>query len=418
MLLVADAADQARARLAETLDLWFPRCVSPEGGFHQAFARDWSPLPEATRFQVFQSRMGWVAAVAAECFPERREEFGNYVRHGAQMLGRMTHSQDNLCSLWWADLEGNPFGEGALEGRSYGVAFQVFALAAAARAFPSFDYAAMAGLEKGRLGDFKDASFPGWYESIPLAAVSYRWSEEANGGRRAWVRERWPEESAFPGEESKEKVFNTHLHIFEALLELRKAVCSAADDAWLEEIVSILNDIMWTPSGRMLARFDRAWNPISDVWEIGHDLEAAYLLLESSLGDPTKALKTIDYALERGFDHALGGFFHEGDARGEITDDGKVWWTQDEGLNALIEAWKATGEDRYEEALLKQWAWIRDRQWDAEYGGVFARLSRDGAPEGDLDKASPWKAAYHDVRALRNLSQIGQLTAAARGTEK
>jgi mannose/cellobiose epimerase-like protein (N-acyl-D-glucosamine 2-epimerase family) len=39
---------------------------------------------------------------------------------------------------------------------------------------------------------------------------------------------------------------------------------------------------------------------------------------------------------------------------------------------------------------------------DAQYSGWFDTLSRDGTRVLRADKGGPWKAVYHEVRALLN----------------
>ncbi|HEX8889777.1 MAG TPA: hypothetical protein VF779_11530, partial [Pyrinomonadaceae bacterium] len=51
-----------------------------------------------------------------------------------------------------------------------------------------------------------------------------------------------------------------------------------------------------------------------------------------------------------------------------------------------------------------QWAFIRDRLVDHEFGGLFDTVERDGKPTSYI-KARIWKAAYHDGRALLNVSE-------------
>ena len=48
-----------RALLADELtSRWYPRAIDREhGGFHQNFARDWSPRPDSDKFLVYQARM-------------------------------------------------------------------------------------------------------------------------------------------------------------------------------------------------------------------------------------------------------------------------------------------------------------------------------------------------------------------------
>ena len=55
---------------------------------------------------------------------------------------------------------------------------------------------------------------------------------------------------------------------------------------------------------------------------------------------------------------------------------------------------------RYFEAFRKQWEFIKKHQVDPEYPGWHGHVSREGALLGGGEKASPWKAAYHNVQAL------------------
>ena len=79
----ADRAQEARdlrARIdgllrKELTECWYPRSLDREGGgFHQDYAPDWSPLPDANRFLVYQGRMTWTAAAFALHSTGRRGE--------------------------------------------------------------------------------------------------------------------------------------------------------------------------------------------------------------------------------------------------------------------------------------------------------------------------------------------------------
>jgi mannobiose 2-epimerase len=60
--------------------------------------------------------------------------------------------------------------------------------------------------------------------------------------------------------------------------------------------------------------------------------------------------------------------------------------------------------DAYFKAFQQQWQFIRDRQIDAEFRGMYGAVTRDGTPT-DHSKAQIWKAAYHDGRALLNVTE-------------
>src|SRR4051812_21727346 len=67
---------------AEMTGRWFPAAIDRAlGGFHETFARDWSPLRDDGRSLVYQSRMTWTAAAFAAYAPERRDEFAKYARY-------------------------------------------------------------------------------------------------------------------------------------------------------------------------------------------------------------------------------------------------------------------------------------------------------------------------------------------------
>jgi mannose/cellobiose epimerase-like protein (N-acyl-D-glucosamine 2-epimerase family) len=60
--------------------------------------------------------------------------------------------------------------------------------------------------------------------------------------------------------------------------------------------------------------------------------------------------------------------------------------------------------DAYFKAFRQQWQFIRDRQVDHEFGGLYDTVERDGTPTNHV-KARIWKEAYHDARALLNVTE-------------
>lgn len=55
------------------------------------------------------------------------------------------------------------------------------------------------------------------------------------------------------------------------------------------------------------------------------------------------------------------------------------------------------------EAFHAQWTFIRDHQIDRAHGEWHAKVSPEGIAEPGQAKASYWKAAYHNGRALLNV---------------
>jgi mannobiose 2-epimerase len=84
----------------------------------------------------------------------------------------------------------------------------------------------------------------------------------------------------------------------------------------------------------------------------------------------------------------------------------KEWWVQMEGLNSLLLMHEKYGlqTDVYFKAFQRQWQFIRAYQIDGEFHGVYEMVGSDGNPVNP-HKGRIWKAAYHDGRALLNVSE-------------
>lgn len=391
----ADIRTEAGERLTHLLDLWFPRCLA-ESGFHQAFARDWTREAENSRFLVYQSRLTWVAAKAAVALPDRFDEFTGYASHGIAALSGPLFDLENGGHFWVRGVDGGEFGALPDVKRTYGLAFALFALSAAARVLTDPATREMARDAFEFLENLHDNEFGGYFEAA-----------EADGTPLAVTRPNLEGRAFGPSHGTSFKAQNTHLHVLEALLEFRQMAPNSQADRRVGELIDLFVSPFYAEPGVHRTRFTADWSPLDDRWEIGHDLEAAYLLLESSPEPKVReiALKLVRFNTVHGFDRDRGGFFDSGPHPGEVGDRTKVWWVQAEGLNALGAA-VVHDPDVFQPILERQWAWFRDFQWDREHGGVFGRLDESGLVVGAGAKAEPWKACYHDVRALLNLADL------------
>jgi mannobiose 2-epimerase len=219
------------------------------------------------------------------------------------------------------------------------------------------------------------------------------------------------------------KSMNTHLHLLESFTELYGVWKDETLRRRLEELLSIVRDKISVEPGAMGLYFTNDWRALPGHDSYGHDVEAAYLMLEASeaLGRKRDAATErtakmlVDHALAYGWDETFGGFYREGTAAGEAEDRQKEWWVQVEGLNTLLLMHERYGRANgaYFKAFRRQWEFIRDRQVDKEFRGLYDTVERDGTATG-TPKARMWKAAYHDGRALLNVTE--RLRGLAAGT--
>jgi mannobiose 2-epimerase len=209
------------------------------------------------------------------------------------------------------------------------------------------------------------------------------------------------------------KSMNTHIHLLEAMTQLYEVWKDDSVKARLQELLAVVRDRICVEPGVMNLYFTNDWRPIPDHDSYGHDVETAYLMLEAEdvLGVPhdpkteRMARMLVDHALVFGWDEKLGGFYGEGTTFGKTEDKGKDWWVEMEGLNSLLLMHEMYGgkTEVYFKAFQKQLDFIEKHQRDPEFHGLYQRVGEDGKPLA-TDKGQNWKAAYHDGRALLNVS--------------
>ena len=92
-------------------------------------------------------------------------------------------------------------------------------------------------------------------------------------------------------------------------------------------------------------------------------------------------------------------------------DTKRIWWVQAEAVLGFLNAWQRTGEERYRQAVLTQWAFIRDVLVDRREGSEwYWYVNEDGTP-GDRPIVEPWKCPYHNGRmALEVLRRAAAIT--------
>jgi cellobiose epimerase len=400
--------DAERLLRVNLLEVWFPRILDKEhGGFLCDFDWQWKPAGRHNKGIVYQARQTWVASKAVMLYP-KDARYAEAARHGFACLRDVMWDAEQGGWYFRLDREGRPIEPGGHVKHAYGVAFGIYACSAyfAATKDPQ-------GLELAKKGfdwlDSKghDVKHGGYWEYFDRDG---RWIIDARtnpAGPRA-LRDSIGTRIGF-------KSMNTHIHILEALTELHGVWPDERVKERLAEVFQIVRDRITVRPGAMHQFFDADWTPVPDVDSFGHDIETAYLLIEAAhalhLGadeqDKTDrvAKMMLDHALEFGWDAANGGFFETGGAFGPVHDKRKVWWSQAEGLNALLLMSKLHPNDPrgYRAVFEKHWAYVRNHLID-EVNGEWYPNGLDG-PEGNAkaNKASEWKAGYHTGRALMNV---------------
>lgn len=137
----------------------------------------------------------------------------------------------------------------------------------------------------------------------------------------------------------------------------------------------------------------------------GHDVECAWLALDAgrALGLSPRLLRgwaegLCAASLKFGYDRRHGGFYLGGRPGQPADDTRKEWWVQAEGLVAMMEMFRLTGQPGYH-AVFSQTLTFVEKHQVARAGGWWATLAADGSARGE-QRSSPWQGAYHNGRAM------------------
>ena len=214
---------------------------------------------------------------------------------------------------------------------------------------------------------------------------------------------------------NEKKTMNTHLHVLEAYTllfkiwpddHLKKQICNLIDN--------FTSQIIDPVTGHLILFFDEKWNSRSCIISYGHDIEAAWLLLEAaevikdiSLINEIKewAIK-ISKAAAEGLDDD-GGMWYETDLTSQHFIKEKHNWVQAEAMVGFLNCWQITGDESFLQKSLSSWNYVKDKIKDKTYGEWYWGINDDGTIMKGQDKVGLWKCPYHNTRAcLEIISRI------------
>ena len=402
--------------LAFDFDLWYPLSIDTVyGGFFSDIDYKWELQGRQAKMIVTQARHVWSNANASLYYPDK-ERYLKVAEHGFKFLKNVMWDKEHGGFYNFVDRQGNVFKEdGEIIKRAYGNSFAIYGLAAYYRA-------------------------SGNEEALKLAQDVFNWLEKYSydpeyGGYFQFVSaEGKTFKDGYNSVPPKDQ--NTMIHVLECFTELYKSWPDPILKERLTSLLFLIRDKIVIPKGYLNLFFNRDMSPISfrntdakerernyeyDHVSFGHDVEIAYLMLETSevLGMENDiitlkvAKRLVDHALANGYDETNGGLFDRGyyfagQEKISIIKRNKEWWCQAEVLNSFLLMSKYFPNDsrNYYEKFCEQWNYIKKYVVDFEYGGWYW----EGADIEPYAKESPkgtiWKCNYHTSRALINCLEM------------
>lgn len=205
-------------------------------------------------------------------------------------------------------------------------------------------------------------------------------------------------------DENEAKTMNTHLHILEPYTNLFRVWRDPKVERAQRELIEVfLTKIFDAETGHLRLFFDGQWQAKGNIISYGHDIEAAWLLIEAAevLGDDVLLDKVNSYARRIG-EAAKEGLLEDGSLAYEWKeghlDSERHWWVQAEALVGFQYLHRCFPSEGYDRHAQRTWTYIREQLVDPEYGEWFWSRLPNGEVAVKEDKAGFWKCPYHNGR--------------------
>lgn len=385
---------EVRAELTEhILPFWLGLRDNSHGGYIGLVDFDLIRHLEAVKGCILNSRILWTFSEAYRLLGD--VELRSAADRAFSMLRRMTDERNG--GVYWSLTADGQAADSTKH--TYNQAFAVYALSAYHRAAGNTE-----ALERAfALFDMIESHCRD--EGGYLEAFTADWHPESN--------EKLSENGIMA-----ERTMNTLLHLLEGYTGLYEASGDPRVRDCLTAIFNLWEKRIYNPVlRRQEVFFDHNYHSLINLHSFGHDIETSWLAdhtLDVLADDELtarirpKLLAMADQTLSAAFTEH--GFANESD-RGHV-DETRVWWIQAEALLGFLNAWEHTGETRYRDAVLSQWAYIREHIIDKRPGSEwFWYVEPDGKPAAK-PIVEPWKCPYHNGRmameVLRRAEKYGK----------
>lgn len=356
-----------------------------QGGFYGSVDNNNIPQPGAAKGIVLNSRILWTFSASSlslknKLGPHIADRAFNYI---------MDHFVDrDFGGVYWSvDDKGN-----VLDGRKqiYGLAFCIYGMSEYYKLSKN-----QAALDLGI--------------NLYNCIEQYSFDKEYGGYCEAFTIE-WKtidDLRLSEKDENEKKTMNTHLHIIEAYTNLYNVW---PDKALGKKIMGLLeifdNHFINKDSFHLNLFMDEQWNLRSSTISYGHDIEAAWLLLQCAETIQDREFINIyrNHAVEiansaaEGLD-TDGGLWYEYEPLDEMMIREKHSWPQAEAMVGFLNLFQITNNKKYLIQSLNSWEFIKEHILDKKNGEWFWGIDENNQVMPGKDKAGFWKCPYHNSRA-------------------
>jgi len=357
------------------LPFWVTHIPDPGGGFYGVLRFDGTPIPDADKGGILNSRLIWTFSAAYRMLGDEQYKM---LADNAQRYF-IDHFIDKEYGGTYTSVkaDGTP---SDMEKMTYQNAFAIYGLS-----------------EHYRTTGNKESLEVAISVYNTLVAHAY---DPVNGGYiESFTREWTMIEKGFP------KTMNNNLHVLEALTNLYRVW---PDQGLREQLIrqidimsnKILNQATWHENLYLTMN----WVNQQDIDSYGHDIEFSWLLVEAAevlggekiLEDTRRiAVNIAEVQLVQGFNEIGAMYYEKSDGQMVMNFE---WWPQAESVVGYVNAWQISGEQKYLDAAIRSWNFIKTYMIDKECGGWYRNVNADGTPIRNRVKADQWTCPYHNSR--------------------
>ncbi len=377
---------------------WYDKSLDERhGGYTINFGPRSEPKGPGVKMLVTQARTVWLFSRLARA-GYRRDEYLKAADHGYRFLTEKMWDPIHGGFYWEVDATGQK--KRKPNKHLYGQSFALYALS-----------------------EYYLAS--GKHEALDFAVRFFNLLEDkahddVYGGYLEAFEPDWTatpaSENCYMGVPANLKLMNTHLHLMEALTTFYRASKHPLARERLLELIQIQsNTVVRKDLGACTDKYERDWTPRLDgdyaQVSYGHDIENIWLLIDAcnAAGVPNHPFADLyetlfAYSLKYGYDPDKGCVYYTGPFNQPATDLSVSWWVQAETLASALHMYRFTGHPKYRSVFEKSFAYIDKHMVDWDAGEWHHMIMPDGTIRGD--KASPWKAGYHNGRAMIECLEI------------
>ncbi len=389
VLALSQLRSEVTDELNSILDYWVRNTVDTKcGGFYGSVGNDNIADSSSAKGVVFNSRILWSFSAAYNRYHEQA-----YLDMASRAYRYIVdHFIDRKYggAYWSVDSQGT-----MLDGKKqiYGLAFCIYGLAEYYKA--SKDDVAL-HLAEDLVNHIEKNSF-----------------DKKNGGYFEAFTQGWKmigDMRLSEKDQNEKKTANTHLHVVEAYANLYTVCKSDKLKESIKHLLDVFDQYLVNSENCHLNLFmDETWNSKSSLVSYGHDIEAAWLLLDcaETIGNAgyisrfkEMSIRLADAAAE-GLDQD-GGLWYEYDAANDRLVREKHSWPQAEAMIGFMNAYQLTGNEKYLQQSLSAWEFVKHNLKDNHNGEWFWGVNADCSIM-QKEKAGFWKCPYHNSRACMEM---------------